>query len=101
MAKITLSDVSNISNPHSAQNTINTNSALIETALEKSLSRDGTSPNQMSADLDMNSNSVLNLPVPVVDSEPVRLVDLHNALATLSAPGGAVSQLAHLPDVTL
>lgn len=62
MAKLTLSDLSNITgNEQSAITTINNNHALIETALENTLSRDGTSPNSMGADLDMNSNDVMNV----------------------------------------
>lgn len=62
MAKLTLADVSNIlGSPTSAQNTINSNSRLIETALENTVSRDGTTPNQMSADFDMNNNDILNV----------------------------------------
>lgn len=40
---------------------INTNLTAIATALEKTLSRDGTSPNSMSADLDMNGNDIHNV----------------------------------------
>lgn len=61
MAKLTLSDLSNITGSEtSAISTINANSALIEAALENTLSLDGTSPNSMSADLDMDSNDILN-----------------------------------------
>lgn len=76
MAKLTTADVSNIGgNPTSAATTINNNFAAVETAMENTLSRDGTSPNTMSADLDMNSNRILNLPAPVNGSEPLRLQD--------------------------
>ena len=62
MAKLTLSDLTSLtSNEASAISTINANMALIETALENTLSRDGTSPNTMSADLDMNGNDILNI----------------------------------------
>ena len=86
MAKLTLADVSNIlGNPTSAANTINANSALIETALENTLSRDGSTPNQMNSDLDMNSNDVLNVgtldvTTLVVDGEAVQPGSLVNAL---------------------
>lgn len=40
---------------------INTNFVNIQTALENVLSRDGTSPNEMQADLDLDSNDILNL----------------------------------------
>jgi hypothetical protein len=69
MAKLTLSDLASLANQASAIATINANNALIETALENTLSRDGTSPNGMGADLDMNSNSIINLPDPVSDQE--------------------------------
>jgi hypothetical protein len=61
MAKLTTSDLTSLTNETSAVNTINNNNALIETALENTLSRDGTTPNTMSADLDMNGNDLLNI----------------------------------------
>src|SRR5687767_13547164 len=77
MAKLTLTDIANLDgNPSSAQTTINNNWALIETALENTLSRDGTVPNTMSADLDMNSNHIYNLPTPTEDHEPATLAML-------------------------
>ncbi len=64
MPKLSLTDLASLSNETTAINTINANHALIETALENTLSRDGTSPNTMSASLDMNSNFITNLPAP-------------------------------------
>ena len=61
MAKLTTSDLTSLTNETSAVNTINNNNALIETALENTLSRDGSTPNTMSADLDMNGNDLLNI----------------------------------------
>lgn len=62
MAKLTTTDVANLIGAETtAISTINNNYDLIETAVENTLSRDGTSPNTMSADLDMNSNDILNL----------------------------------------
>jgi len=76
MAKLTLSDLASLANQTSAIATINANNALIETALENTLSRDGTSPNAMGASLDMNDNRITNLPAPVAATEPLRLEDL-------------------------
>lgn len=73
MAKLTLTDVLTLQD---ILTPINLNNAAIETAVENTLSRDGTSPNTMEANLDMNSNRILNLPLPVADQEPVRLQDL-------------------------
>ncbi len=75
--KLTLNDLASLANEASAIASINSNSAAIETALENTLSRDGTSPNQMGASLDMNSNRILNLPEPQDDTEPLRLSDYY------------------------
>lgn len=94
MAKLTLSDLANLSNNATATSTINANSALIETALENTLSRDGTSPNTMSADLDMNSNSIINLPDATTNQEPVTLSQMNDAISALDA--GAVIDAAYV-----
>lgn len=57
MAKLTLTDIIAGYGSAAAQNA---NNVLIETALENTLSRDGTTPNSMEADLDMNGYSILN-----------------------------------------
>lgn len=79
MPKIDLTDLASLTNEQSAIASINANYATIETESDSFLSRDGTSPNQMEADLDMNSNRILNLPAPTTDNEPARLVDVGNA----------------------
>lgn len=79
MSKLTLSDVINLQNENTAVGTINANKNTIVTAFDNTLSRDGTSPNSMGADLDMNSHRILNLPLPVNLSEPARLQDIGNA----------------------
>ena len=61
MSKLTLSNVGTLSNQASAAQTINDNFAAIEEAMETTLSRDGSLPNEMLADLDMNSNDILNV----------------------------------------
>lgn len=72
MAKVTLSNLTNLNNAQTAVAAINANSAAITTAMEKTLSRDGTIPNQMMASIDMNSSPILNLPLPLTALEPVR-----------------------------
>lgn len=84
--KITLGDVSSFVNDTSATTIVNSNSTIIETAFNNTLSRDGTSPNQMEDLLDMNSNRIINLPAPVTADEPARLQDL----ATLTGGGTIV-----------
>src|SRR5260370_541235 len=94
--KITLGSVGNIYN--SLLTTINNNNALITTAFDNTLSRDGTTPNQMFATLDMNSFQVLNLPSPATVNFPARLVDVvTNPTITVPAVGtsGAVLDLLY------
>lgn len=82
MAKLTLTNIAD-TRQSSAATTINANSDLIETAIENTISRDGTSPNHMEADLDMNSNRILNLPAPLSNSEPLRRGDtIDNGIPT-------------------
>jgi hypothetical protein len=71
MAKLTTTDLTSLANETSAINTINANNALIEAALENTLSRDGTIPNTASADYDMNSNNFLNLADPTIGGNAV------------------------------
>lgn len=71
MAKLTLSDIG--AGGLGAATLINTNNGLLEAALENTLSRDGTTPNQMEANLDMNSYRIQNLPQAVSNTEPVTL----------------------------
>lgn len=90
MSKLTLADVANLTSGQTAVGTINNNSALIETALENTLSRDGTTPNQMGASLDMNSNQIINLPAPSSVNSPARLIDVVSN-PTITIPGTGTS----------
>lgn len=73
MAKLTLTDLANLQNEGTAVSAINANNALIETAMENTLSRDGTTPNTMSANLDLNSHRILNLLDAATAQEPLTL----------------------------
>jgi len=57
MAKLTIND---ITAGYASNTALNTAFTAIETALENTVSRDGTSPNQMGANLDMNGYAILN-----------------------------------------
>lgn len=74
--QITLNPIADITQSTSAQNTINANNQVIETAFLDVLSLSGTAPNQMQSQLDMNSNQILNLPSPATANSPLRLQDL-------------------------
>ncbi len=78
MAKLILT---NMNSGYSLTETLNANSDAIEAALENTLSRDGSVPNQMNAQIDMNSNRITNLPLAVNASEPLTLGQAINIAA--------------------
>ncbi|MEZ2224401.1 hypothetical protein [Rhizobium sp. RCC_161_2] len=53
MSKLSLSDV--------VATTINQNNGLIEAAFDNTISRDGSSPNQMNSNIDMNHHDIINV----------------------------------------
>lgn len=59
MPKITLIPVQNVlGNPNAVALALNENFVRIAAAFENTLSRDGTEPNQLEADLDLNGNAI-------------------------------------------
>ncbi len=59
----------------------NSNFSTLADAFDNVLSLDGTSPNQMSANIDMNSNKVINLATPVDPNDAARLADVSAVVA--------------------
>lgn len=78
--KLLLEDIVNLSNETTATNKMNANSGKIEGAIERALFRDGTDPNAMLANLDMNGHRILNLPEPTFATDVVRLQDMVDGL---------------------
>lgn len=99
MSKIILNSISNLQNEDTAVSSINTNSSTLQTAFDNTLSRDGTMPNQMMGNLDMNSQQILNLPSPITPNSPIRVTDLSTftgggAITFAALPtGGTLNQL--------
>src|SRR6266702_5231567 len=86
--KITLTDLVNLTNQTTAVNAINTNNEIIELGLDNTLSRDGTKPNTMGSNLDMNNFQIVNLPSPSTLNSPARLTDVvTNPTITVPAVG--------------
>lgn len=69
MSKLTLNPITTV---FASQAALESWRLALEAALENTVSRDGTTPNTMSADLDMNSNNLLNL-----DTLSVRTLELN------------------------
>jgi hypothetical protein len=90
MAKLTLSD---ISSGYLSGTTYTANNTAIETAVENTLSRDGTAPNQMGAVLDMNSYAINNLPDAVANQSPVTLAQAGTLLDITAATQASVGAL--------
>lgn len=103
MTKVTLDNVGSLIDATTAATTINDNSAAIVTAVENTLSRDGTAPNQMESPLDMNSQQILNLPAPSTNLSPLRLTDLESfigggTISTVPAGGTTLQALSKLSN---
>ena len=80
MAKLTLTP---LVSAYQAVPALNANNDLIEAAIENTLSRDGTSPNQMNAVFDMNSNRIINLGDAVGSTDAVTLQQVIDLVAAL------------------
>lgn len=52
--------LTDLTSNYGAQSVINANNDKIEEAFDNTISRDGSTPNQMEADFDMNDNDILN-----------------------------------------
>lgn len=89
MPKLVLND---ITSGYASITALNDNFARIETALENTLSRDGTTPNTMSADLDMNGKKILNVTSLVVNGVDVSTLTDDAAAAAASAAAALVSK---------
>jgi hypothetical protein len=89
--KITLTPLVNLQNQTTAVNAINTNNAVITTAFDNTLSRDGTSPNTMGSNLDMDNFQIINLPTPATADSPVRLQDVQTGGTITNIPAGGTT----------
>lgn len=96
MSKITLNSVGSLIDNTTAETTVNSNFSTIQTAIDNTLSRDGTSPNQMQSNLDMNGLQIVNLPTPATNNSPLRLQDLntfnHGGTISTVPAGGTTGQ---------
>lgn len=91
MSKLSLTNLSNLQNENTAVAAINANNANLISALDNTLSRDGLSPNEMEATLDMNSNRIINLPTAISTTEPITLAQMNTIIASHQVPNGLVT----------
>lgn len=76
MAKVTLSTLSSLTNEESAIALINENFSAIADAIDLSVFRNGTSPNTLTANLDLNGFKIINSGAAVDESDLIRLADV-------------------------
>jgi hypothetical protein len=88
MSRVTLST---IGSRYGSIDALNANFDAIEAALDNVLFLDGTVPNNMEADLDMDSNRIINLPAPVGNSDAVTKSYVDGVTALLN---GYVDEIA-------
>lgn len=86
MTKVTLDDIAGGLGDVS---TINNNWATIETAFDNTLSRDGSTPNSMGANIDMNSYKVINVADGTLSADAVNLKQLQAAAVETDIPSQA------------
>lgn len=79
---------------------INANFSAIETAFANTVSRDGSSPNTMTADLDMNSNQLLNLATPTSNTHAATKLYVDNNTGAASVAAAAASASAAASSAT-
>jgi hypothetical protein len=89
MPKLTLTD---IESGYASVAALNANFTAIETAIENTVSRDGTSPNTLTADLDVNGNGLLNVGSLTVNGIDVAGLTTSATEAAASAAAALVSE---------
>ena len=102
MAKLTLNT---IGSRYGSIDALNDNSDLVEAALENTLSRDGTGPNNMESDLDMDSHRIINLNSGVHPQDAVTKNQLDTNKAEVNAlvqslstsPYGDAANVSYIP----
>jgi hypothetical protein len=88
MAKLTLNA---IGSRYGSIDALNANFDAIETALENTLSRDGTLPNNMDANFDMDSNRVINMADAINNADAVTLRQVNGIVQ--GASSGIIASL--------
>lgn len=82
---VSLNNLTSLQNENTAVTQINQNSSLIEGGFTTALNTTG---DQMEGTLDMNSNNIINLPVPATANSPLRLQDLNTFIG-----GGTIASI--------
>ena len=85
--------ISNISSGYASTTTLNNNFTALRDGFDNTLSLDGSTPNSMNADLDMNSNDILN--ANTINTSTLKLDGTIVSAGTLSAAGATLNSNSH------
>lgn len=86
-------DITTIASGYYSRQALNTNFTNLRDGFDNTLSLDGSTPNSMGADLDMNSNDILN--AGTVNTSILRLDGTVVSASGLSAAGATLSSDSH------
>jgi len=78
----------NITSGYASNTALNSNFAALREALLNTLSRDGSTPNAMNADLDMNGNEIVNAGGLFIEGVDVFTLINKTTISTLAPSGG-------------
>jgi hypothetical protein len=78
----------NITSGYASNTALNSNFSALREALLNTLSRDGSTPNAMNADLDLNGNDILNAGGFFVEGVDVFTLINKTTISTLAPSGG-------------
>lgn len=77
--QLKIEDLDDLEASYRSVEKINENNDKITAGFNKTLSRDGSTPNNMQVPLDMDSNRIINLGKPLFPNDAVRLIDVTEA----------------------
>jgi hypothetical protein len=81
-------NITNIASGYASNTQLNANFQALQNAFDNTLSLDGSTPNAMQADLDMNGNDILNAGQFFINGEDVFSVIYRVTISTAPPSGG-------------
>ena len=86
-------DITTIASGYYSRQALNNNFENLQTGFDNTLSLDGSTPNAMGADLDLNGNDILN--AGVVNTDLLKLDGTLVGIGDLNAAGATLSSISH------
>ena len=96
--KVSTTTLSSLANETSFLSALNDNITNLADAIDLLISRDGTSPNTLTASIDMNSNRIVNLATPTATTDAVTRAYVDSAVSGVS--GGQETHTHVMSQIT-